>query len=575
MTATCITSNLARAVREVMPTVPRNSRIKYPILGNALIRARESGVEVITTDLESFTVKRAGGKLSNGEEFEIAVPAHALADWLAVFEDDNEAVELTHDKRTASLTLSVPAFRMMAELKGIDAGEFPAVPAYLEGEGVTVAIPADVLAWLCKFAAKDGRTANGGCQPLDTLQIEVEDGKASFVASDGVTLALAEYPAQGEVSANFPARAVKNALKGQSKGDVILNVTAQALALNGAMIRAEEHEYPDWRPAANAPFTTTATVDYWKLAGVLKPFAKRGGCASFCVNGNLPLTAVDDNGESTGAIEAQHDGLGLSVSLSPKVVEQALAVDKPKRKEARTIRLELSPAMATIHVTESIRVIVSAYIEPQPEEAESPEAEAEPEPTPAVEVEEYTAPDLTPPPGHCTFCGREWAGGGMCPACRAIDEEDAITRRDEADPDAQERPDDTYPDEPPKDVESSPPVEDADPLVDVVEIPAEQVKPKRKRAKPKPIDNKPLAERIMEKIGPALVECPRCGRHNPPATICERCGWGYGHEGKHYAVKPLSPIERAVRMIGLHQGAEAARQLAGCLVRAFPDLALA
>ncbi|KKU81745.1 MAG: hypothetical protein UY07_C0010G0014, partial [Parcubacteria group bacterium GW2011_GWA1_47_8] len=92
----------------------------------------------------------------------------------------------------------------IAELKGIDAGEFPAVPAYLEGEGVTVAIPADVLAWLCKFAAKDGRTANGGCQPLDTLQIEVEDGKASFVASDGVTLALAEYPAQGEVSANFP-----------------------------------------------------------------------------------------------------------------------------------------------------------------------------------------------------------------------------------------------------------------------------------------------------------------------------------------------------------------------------------
>lgn len=549
MTATCLTSNLARATREALPIV--SSKTKLPILANFLIRSRTAGLDVIATDLEAFTVKRAGGKLSNGEEFNITVPARAFSDFVNVFAADDEEIHLTYNRRVMGLTLSVPAFRMTAELKGIDAGEFPAVPEYLEAEGVYVTVPADVLTWLCKFAAKKkkGRVASSG-QSLDTLQIEIANGNAFLVASDGRTLALAEYPAQGEVSASFPAKVVKNALKGQGKGDVLLSVTAAALSVNGAMIRAEKHEYPNWRSAANAPFTTTANVDYRKLAEILKPFDKRGGYASFCLNGNLTIFAVDEGGELTGAVDAEKDGPGLSVALSPKAIALALAVDKPKRKETRNVRLELSPAGATIYVTDSIRVIAAAYIEPEPQ----PEAEPEPEPTPdepeAVEV--HAPSDLTPKPGDCTFCGREWAGGGMCPACREIDEEDAITRRNEVDPDAQERPDDTYPEEAdviaeaitetqlpqPRLTQMTVRREEGDWLVAIYE-PTESV-------------------RYYEAEGHTLIE-----NHAPPADVIEVT--------EDYIREQVKPLARTVEMIGLHQNEESARKLAEALRRAFPD----
>jgi DNA polymerase-3 subunit beta len=91
-----------------------------PVLSHILISTENGQLKLAATDLEQFIVCRIGAKVE--EEGEITVPARLFVDLVNSL--PSERIELTLDDQT----LHVACAKNEADIKGIDAQEFPLLP---------------------------------------------------------------------------------------------------------------------------------------------------------------------------------------------------------------------------------------------------------------------------------------------------------------------------------------------------------------------------------------------------------------------------------------------------------------
>jgi DNA polymerase-3 subunit beta len=102
---------------------PSRPGARCPVLNNVLLRTEDGGLKLTATNLEIGMTYWVPGKIDTGGS--MTVPARLLADIVAGL-PANERVDL---ELQAQETLHIQAGRFETHVKGIDAEEFPAIPA--------------------------------------------------------------------------------------------------------------------------------------------------------------------------------------------------------------------------------------------------------------------------------------------------------------------------------------------------------------------------------------------------------------------------------------------------------------
>lgn len=114
----CTQENLSKALAQVGRMV--GTRGTLPVLGNILLQIEKGRLKVAATDLELGIQTWIGGKVF--EDGGITVPARLMIDFVTT----NTDTIITLSTKDQTLTLTSDHFS--ANIKGIDAGEFPLIP---------------------------------------------------------------------------------------------------------------------------------------------------------------------------------------------------------------------------------------------------------------------------------------------------------------------------------------------------------------------------------------------------------------------------------------------------------------
>lgn len=184
MKLVCDRSELGEAVALAMSIIPARSPKK--ILRNLLLRAEQSGCEVVATDLEvGLRVRVAQADVER--EGAALLPADTLSSILREVEGDKVALG-TEDQVT-----SVEAGGARYRLAGDDPREFPEVPAWDDRDAIHFGrTQLETMVRKTAFAA----ATEGSRYALNGVLFDLRGERLRLVATDGKRLALVERPVE-------------------------------------------------------------------------------------------------------------------------------------------------------------------------------------------------------------------------------------------------------------------------------------------------------------------------------------------------------------------------------------------
>lgn len=119
-TATCLKSNLNKALSFVGKAVAKNSNL--PVLGNVMLAVTNGRLSLSATNLEIALTTQIGAKAAG--EWSITLPFKPLSDHVAALPDDT--ITLEYLGKTQAVRVTCQTF--VTTFKGIDAQEFPTIP---------------------------------------------------------------------------------------------------------------------------------------------------------------------------------------------------------------------------------------------------------------------------------------------------------------------------------------------------------------------------------------------------------------------------------------------------------------
>src|SRR5919199_5141487 len=131
----CLQENLAEGLTVVGRVVPTKSTL--PVLSNVLLTTRDGELQLTANNLELSVAHRVPAAVTR--EGEITLPARLLSDYVALL-DHGQKVELDLNQKTHKVHLACGRYE--ANIAGIDAEDFPPIPAVSGGATFQIAAPA-------------------------------------------------------------------------------------------------------------------------------------------------------------------------------------------------------------------------------------------------------------------------------------------------------------------------------------------------------------------------------------------------------------------------------------------------
>lgn len=335
---------LRKALAIVARAVP--ARPEPAVLANLLLRAQDGRLYVAATDLElSLSVAVPATVAFPGA---VTVPAKTLVDLVSAVTAD--MVELDLVERTHTLTLA--AGRSRANIKGIDAQEFPLIPA-LDPEQALELDAADLRAAINQVAVA---AATDEARPiLRGVQILVRPAGISLRAADGFRLALRDLAVSdlaAELSAVVPARSLRelarlpvkdgDSLRVQVADDRILFSLGGCLLVSGLLAGA----YPDLtavipKPAMIVTVVRLETADLVRACRSADVIARDSTHHIVRVlvdpgpdgdKGQVTVKATSaELGDSEVVVEADVSGPGLEIAFNCRYLQDALTAGGSRR----------------------------------------------------------------------------------------------------------------------------------------------------------------------------------------------------------------------------------------------------
>jgi DNA polymerase III subunit beta len=339
MRLTCLPEKLNEGLATVGRVVAPRSTL--PVLGNVLLATDGGQLKLAATNLELTVVCWVGAKVE--EEGAITLPARLLADYVGLL-SAGEPLNLELKGKKAHLSCG----RSEANISGIDAEEFPAIPSV--SGGISLKLPAprlkEAIAQVVFAAAPDDSRP-----VLAGVLMTVSAGKLTLAAADGFRLAVrkvdlgdAEVP---DLTMIVPAKALTEVARGLPNDEDIeveIAVTADQSQVLFRHRQAEvvsrliEGQFPDFNriiPRETKTRVTLQTADFLRATKAAQVFARDN---SMIVRLNLvPAEGGDEAlgrvtvaatsaeiGDNTGDVDASVEGEAMQVAFNGRYLRDAL-----------------------------------------------------------------------------------------------------------------------------------------------------------------------------------------------------------------------------------------------------------
>lgn len=341
MKVSVLQENLAQGLNVVSRAV--SARSIYPILANVLISAEDGRLKLSATDRELGITAWIGSKIE--EPGAITVPARTLVDLVGTFPSGPIQMELT----VRTQTLSLRAGRSNAEIKGIDAQEFPPMPEPDKAGGIE--LPAEDLKEMIQqvvFAA-----SRDDARPVLTgVLITVEGKTITMAAADGFRLSVRKLnlaaPVDAPMRAIVPARALHELARiaTDDKEQVRMMLPAGRgqviFSLKNAELRSQlvEGAFPEYQqiiPNGYKTRTVVSTEALLKAAKQAEIFARESShIARLEIKpgesnspGSMEISAQsEETGSNDSKVDAIVEGVPILIAFNVRFLREALDVMK-------------------------------------------------------------------------------------------------------------------------------------------------------------------------------------------------------------------------------------------------------
>ena len=348
MKLSCLQENLKRGIAIVSHAVPTKSTL--PVLSNVLLSTRDGELQLTANNLELSVAHRVPAAI--GREGEITLPARLLSDYVALL-DHGQKVELELNPKTHKVHLACGRYE--ANIAGIDAEDFPPIPAV--SGGPSFSIPASILKEAIDevvFAAAPDDTR----PVLAGVLVKMGGTTLTLAAADGFRLAVrtVELPNGGpELQMIVPAKTlseVERLLPDSADEQVAMNTTPNGNQVYFAFGKTEitsrliEGQFPDYQriiPPEAKTRVKVSTTDFLRATRAAAVFARdnsnivRLECSPAKENADLALGSIlvkstsAEMGDNEGNLDAVVDGDDTQIAFNGRYLRDALeAIDTPE-----------------------------------------------------------------------------------------------------------------------------------------------------------------------------------------------------------------------------------------------------
>jgi len=376
MKLSCLQENLNRGLSVVGRAVA--TRTTLPITNNVLLATDQSRLKLVATNLEMAISCWIGAKVE--EEGSITVPARLLTEFISSL--PGEKVDISLSPRTKTLGLKCARFE--ARISGVDAKDFPPIPA-VDG-GITTRVEVEALRQGISQVVFTAATEES--RPVLTgVSAEFDGDVLTLAAADGFRLAVYKLSLASPVSQGgeviIPARTLAelNRLMGDQEEPVEITVNpdkSQALfRLKNVELVSQlvQGAFPKYAQLIPQSYNTRAVVD---VAGFLRAtrtasiFARDGsGIVRLVMTpggeltpGKLNISARSEEvGDDVGEIDAIVEGEEAKIAFNGKYLIDVLSVLRESQVALEATNPSSPGVLRPVGVDNYVHVIMPMFVQ--------------------------------------------------------------------------------------------------------------------------------------------------------------------------------------------------------------------
>lgn len=344
MKVSCLQENLAKGLNVVSRAV--STRSTLPVLGNVLLATDNGRLKLTATNLEIVVTCWIGAKVE--EDGAITVPHRTLNDLVSTLPQER----VTLDLNVPNQTLHVSCARTEANIKGIDAQEFPLIPD--PDQDNRIRVETDVFRQMVSQVAL--AAAVDDTRPtLTGVYTTFEESQVMMVATDGFRLSLRSAHIPGYVEKPFsviiPARALAELARIASDDNEALYISLPEgrnqiifdmdnVVLVSQLIDGSFPDYTPILPKHSLTRTVMGTAEFRKACRTAEIFARESshtarvridpGDEFGAGHAVIQATSVE-TGDNEAQIDASVDGDPIEIAFNVKYMTDVLnVIDTPQ-----------------------------------------------------------------------------------------------------------------------------------------------------------------------------------------------------------------------------------------------------
>jgi DNA polymerase III subunit beta len=338
---TCKQQDLSRGLSVVSHAVSNRSTL--PILANILLATDNGRLKLSATNLEIGINCWVDCEIH--EEGSTTVPAKLLTDFVNSLTQDPVDITVPED----SNKINIKGEGSSANIKGMDASEFPLIPSAEGGEPPVIVDAALLKEMIAEVTIAAGEDES---RPVFTgVLVQVGNEQLTFAAADAFRLAVRTAPMPGDATSHgdilVPARTLEELgriLPAEGAVQMIVTPNRSQVLFHTEQIdlvsRLIEGNFPNYRQIIPKEHTTRAVVETKTFAARVKSaalFARdssniarikiQGGDNSGLEPGTVTVEATaEDLGDNVGVLNAAVDGPEQQIIFNVRYLSEVLAV---------------------------------------------------------------------------------------------------------------------------------------------------------------------------------------------------------------------------------------------------------
>lgn len=345
MRVSCLQENLAKGLSIVSRAVASRSTT-LPVLSNVMLSTDNNRLKLSATNLEIGINTWIGAKVE--EDGAITVPARTFVDLVNTLPADRIDMELS----VRTQTLHLRCGRSEANLKGIDAQEFPIIPTP-QGNGQILIGPEKLTKMINQVAFA---AATDESRPMLTgVLTKFDQDRLTMAAADGFRLSVRSTAIDTAVSEPvqvlIPAKALTELarISGEQEDPIEITITSARnqilfhLTNTDLVAQLIDLQFPDYEqiiPKRHSTRTVASAVELLKAGRAASIFARESANTTRLhivpggelTPGHIEIAArSDETGDNVGEIDATVEGDEIEIAFNIRYLLDVLSVmDTPQ-----------------------------------------------------------------------------------------------------------------------------------------------------------------------------------------------------------------------------------------------------